>query len=85
MAFFTQVTVAGRGLTAVGVVMGQGQGGGTPALLAAAGEAAERLVDSVAPAIRVSTIAAPAATGGPGGDAGSSGQPQRNHYLHKNT
>jgi serine-type D-Ala-D-Ala carboxypeptidase (penicillin-binding protein 5/6) len=47
LAFFTQVTVSGRRETAVGVVMGQGQGSDTPALLSAAGEAAERLVDSV--------------------------------------
>ena len=53
LAFFTHVTVGGRRLTAVGVVMGQGQGSDTSALLAAAGEAATQLVDSVAPAIRV--------------------------------
>ena len=52
LAFFTRVTVGGRRLTAVGVVMGQGQGSETSALLAAAGEAAEQLVDSVAPATR---------------------------------
>jgi hypothetical protein len=69
LAFFTQVTVGGHGLTAVGVVLGQGMGSDTPALLAAAGEAAQQLVESVAPAIRVRTIAAPG-TGGPGGDAG---------------
>jgi serine-type D-Ala-D-Ala carboxypeptidase (penicillin-binding protein 5/6) len=50
LAFFTHVTLNGRALTAVGVVLGQGQGGDTSALLAAAGEAAQRLVDSVAPA-----------------------------------
>ena len=66
LAFFTHVTVGGRRLTAVGVVLGQGEGSDTSALLAAAGEAAEQLVDSVAPAIRVRTIAAPGA-GGPGG------------------
>ena len=51
LAFFTHVTVGGRGLTAVGVVMGQGQGQGsdTSVILAAAGEAATQLVDSVAP------------------------------------
>ena len=47
LAFFTHVTVGGRRQTAVGVVLGQGQGSDTPALLAAAGEAAEQLVDSV--------------------------------------
>ncbi|MFZ0973114.1 MAG: serine hydrolase [Solirubrobacteraceae bacterium] len=47
LAFFTDVTVGGRRQTAVGVVLGQGQGSDTPALLAAAGEAAEQLVDSV--------------------------------------
>ena len=49
LAFFTHVTVGGRGLTAVGVVLGQGQGSDTSAILAAAGEAAQQLVDSVAP------------------------------------
>jgi D-alanyl-D-alanine carboxypeptidase (penicillin-binding protein 5/6) len=43
LAFFTRVTVGGRRATAVGVVMGQGEGSDTSALLAAAGEAAERL------------------------------------------
>ena len=47
LAFFTQVTVAGRRQTAAGVVLGQGQGRDTSALLAAAGQAAEQLVDSV--------------------------------------
>ena len=53
LAFFTHVTVSGRRLTAVGVVLGQGQGSDTSALLAAAGEAAEHLVASVASASRV--------------------------------
>jgi D-alanyl-D-alanine carboxypeptidase (penicillin-binding protein 5/6) len=68
LAFFTHVTVGGQGLTAVGVVMGQGQGSDTSVILAAAGEAATRLVDSVAPAIPARTLAAPGA-GGSGGDA----------------
>jgi serine-type D-Ala-D-Ala carboxypeptidase (penicillin-binding protein 5/6) len=75
LAFFTHVTVGGHGLTAVGVVMGQGQGSDTSVILAAAGEAATQLVDSVAPAIRVSTIAAPAAAAGPGGDPSTNAQP----------
>ena len=45
LAFFTHPTVGGREVTAVGVVMGQGQGSDTSALLAAAGETAERLLD----------------------------------------
>ena len=45
LAFFTQVTVAGRGLNAVGVVMGQGEGSETSGLLVAAGQAATRLVE----------------------------------------
>ena len=65
LAFFTHVTVGGRRLTAVGVVLGQGQGSDTSVLLAAAGEAAKQLVESVAPAIGVRTIAAPGAAGGP--------------------
>jgi D-alanyl-D-alanine carboxypeptidase (penicillin-binding protein 5/6) len=48
LAFFTRVTAGGRRRTAVGVVMGQGEGSETAALLAAAGEAAEQLVDSAA-------------------------------------
>jgi D-alanyl-D-alanine carboxypeptidase (penicillin-binding protein 5/6) len=74
LAFFTNVTVGGRPATAAGVVMGQGQGSDTSAILAAAGGAAQQLVESVAPAIRVRTIAAPGA-GGPGEDAGSHGLP----------
>ena len=50
LAFFTPVTVDGRRVTAAGVVMGQGQGSDTPVILAAAGEAATRLVQSVASA-----------------------------------
>jgi D-alanyl-D-alanine carboxypeptidase (penicillin-binding protein 5/6) len=69
LAFFTHVTVGGRRLTAVGVVMGQGQGSDTSVILAAAGEAATQLVESVAPAIHVRTIAVHGA-GGAGGDAG---------------
>jgi D-alanyl-D-alanine carboxypeptidase (penicillin-binding protein 5/6) len=52
LAFFTHVTVKGRRLTAVGVVLGQGQGSDTAGLLAAAGHAAEHVVDSVARASR---------------------------------
>jgi D-alanyl-D-alanine carboxypeptidase (penicillin-binding protein 5/6) len=74
LAFLTHVTVGGHGLTAVGVVMGQGQGSDTSVLLAAAGKAATHLVESVAPAIRVRTIAVPGA-GGRGGDAGRPGPP----------
>ena len=47
LAFFTHVTVDGHRVTAAGVVMGQGQGSDTSAILTAAGEAAEQLVDSV--------------------------------------
>jgi serine-type D-Ala-D-Ala carboxypeptidase (penicillin-binding protein 5/6) len=43
LAFFTPVTVGVQRSTAVGVVMGQGEGSETSVLLAAAGEAAERL------------------------------------------
>jgi D-alanyl-D-alanine carboxypeptidase (penicillin-binding protein 5/6) len=45
LAFFTHAMDGGRRQTAIGVVMGQGEGSDTSALLAAAGEAAERLVD----------------------------------------
>jgi D-alanyl-D-alanine carboxypeptidase (penicillin-binding protein 5/6) len=59
LAFFTQVTVGGRSLTAVGVVLGQGQGSDTSALLTSVGEAATQLVESVAPAPGGPTIASP--------------------------
>ena len=75
LAFFTHVTIGGRQLTAVGVVLGQGQGSNTQALLAAAGEAAQQLVDSVAPAIGRSTIAAPTASAGPRGNDDRGGRP----------
>jgi D-alanyl-D-alanine carboxypeptidase (penicillin-binding protein 5/6) len=55
LAFFTPVTINARRMTAVGVVLGQGQGSDTSALLAAAGDAAKQLVESVAPTIPVST------------------------------
>jgi serine-type D-Ala-D-Ala carboxypeptidase (penicillin-binding protein 5/6) len=48
LAFFTHVTVSGHRRTAVGVVLGQGEGSDTRALLRAAGDAAEQLVNSVA-------------------------------------
>lgn len=48
LAFFTHVTANGHWETAVGVVMGQGEGGDTGDVLAAAGQAAERLVASAA-------------------------------------
>jgi serine-type D-Ala-D-Ala carboxypeptidase (penicillin-binding protein 5/6) len=51
LAFFTQVTVGGRRLTAAGVVLGQGQGSDTSVIVGAAGEAAKRLVESISPAI----------------------------------
>jgi D-alanyl-D-alanine carboxypeptidase (penicillin-binding protein 5/6) len=59
LAFFTDVTVGGRRLTAVGVVMGQGQGSDTSVILAAAGEAAKQLVDSAAPSAGGPPIASP--------------------------
>jgi D-alanyl-D-alanine carboxypeptidase (penicillin-binding protein 5/6) len=60
LAFFTHVTVAGRPQTTVGVVLGQGEGTDTSDLLAAAAEAAEQLVGSVAPAALVPTSGAAA-------------------------
>jgi serine-type D-Ala-D-Ala carboxypeptidase (penicillin-binding protein 5/6) len=69
LAFFTHVTVGGRRLTAVGVVLGQGQGSDTSEILAAAGQAAEQLVDSAVSASRVRTTAAAGAAGGRGPDA----------------
>jgi D-alanyl-D-alanine carboxypeptidase (penicillin-binding protein 5/6) len=68
LAFFTHVTAGGHRLTAVGVVMGQGQGSDTSAILAAAGGATMRLVESAAPASRAPAIATPGARR-PGGGA----------------
>ena len=48
LAFFTDVIVGGQPVTAAGVVMGQGEGSDTRAILSAAGEAAQQMVDSVA-------------------------------------
>jgi serine-type D-Ala-D-Ala carboxypeptidase (penicillin-binding protein 5/6) len=62
LAFFTQVRSGGRLLTAAGVVMGQGEGSDTRAILAAAGEAAEQLVASVvamSPPLAMSSSVAP--------------------------
>lgn len=55
-AFFKHMTVSGRRLTLVGVVLGQGEGAETSVLLGAAAAATQRLVGSVAPAIRVRTV-----------------------------
>jgi serine-type D-Ala-D-Ala carboxypeptidase (penicillin-binding protein 5/6) len=48
LAFFTHLTRGGRPETVAGVVMGQGEGSDTRAILDAAGEAAQQLVASVA-------------------------------------
>jgi glucose-6-phosphate isomerase len=99
LAFFTHVTVGGRLMTAVGVVLGQGQGSNTSALLAAAGEAAEQLIDSASSAARERAAGASGAVSGPRGNAGGhrhpllpapgrpSAQPccRRNHYPQENT
>jgi serine-type D-Ala-D-Ala carboxypeptidase (penicillin-binding protein 5/6) len=58
LAFFKHVTVDGRRLTLVGVVLDQGQGAATSVILEAAAAAAQRLVTSVAPAIRARTVLA---------------------------
>ena len=68
LAFFTRVTVGGRPLTAVGVVMGQGHGNNTSEILAAAGSAAKQLVESAAPSSGTST---PGASGAPGAAVGA--------------
>jgi D-alanyl-D-alanine carboxypeptidase (penicillin-binding protein 5/6) len=73
LAFFTRVSAGGRRRTAVGVVMGQGQGSDTSVLLAAAGAAAQELVASVAPATPVRTITVVPALGGQRRSAGSPG------------
>jgi len=64
LAFFTHVTVGGRRVIAAGVVMGQGDGSNTSAILAAAGEAAEQIVDSATTVRGAHTIPAIGAPGG---------------------
>lgn len=56
LAFFKVFRVDGRRMTVVGVVLGQGSGGETSVILAAAAAAAQRLVGSVTPAIRARTV-----------------------------
>ena len=75
LAFFTQVTVGGRSQTASGVVLGQGQGSDTSALLASAAAAAEQLVNSVAPALTVGASPTPDTTDGRRRDARSHRRP----------
>jgi serine-type D-Ala-D-Ala carboxypeptidase (penicillin-binding protein 5/6) len=58
LAFFKYLTVAGRRITEVGVVMGQGTGSDTEAILGAAGYAATNLVKSVTPQIKARTVLA---------------------------
>jgi D-alanyl-D-alanine carboxypeptidase (penicillin-binding protein 5/6) len=70
LAFFTNVTIGGHWLTAVGVVLGQGQGSDTSVILAAAGNAAEQLVQSAAPTSGTSTLGAPGPGGAPMGAVG---------------
>ena len=72
LAFFTHVTVDGRRQTAVGVVLGQWENNNTSVVLAAAGEAAEQLVNSVVAASGVPTTATP----GVAGDRGQKGDSQ---------
>ena len=67
LAFFTQVTIGGRPATAVGVVLGQGQGSNTQAILAAAADAARQLVQSAVPASAASTPPTPGPAGAPMG------------------
>jgi serine-type D-Ala-D-Ala carboxypeptidase (penicillin-binding protein 5/6) len=74
LAFFTGVTAGGHAMTAVGVVLGQGQGSDTSALLGAAADAARQLVDSVSSGTGLRTPSAPP----PGPDINGSHYPQEN-------
>jgi serine-type D-Ala-D-Ala carboxypeptidase (penicillin-binding protein 5/6) len=65
LAFFTRVRVRGHPTTAAGVVMGQGEGSNTKAILTAAGEAAEQMVASVVAVNGSRTTTAPGAPRGP--------------------
>jgi hypothetical protein len=64
LAFLTRVRVSGHLLTAAGVVMGQGEGSNTKAILTAAREAAEQMVASVVPLNGARTTTASGAPGG---------------------
>jgi hypothetical protein len=75
LTFFTHVTVGGRSVTAVGVVLGQWPSNSTSVSLAAAGKAAQRLVASVAPASGEPTTAA-------GGGEGQDSSPGGRHARH---
>ena len=61
LAFFTDVRSGRRLLTVAGVVMGQGEGSDTNSILAAAGEAAEQMVASVAQVSRARMMSVPRA------------------------
>jgi serine-type D-Ala-D-Ala carboxypeptidase (penicillin-binding protein 5/6) len=83
LAFYRHVTVAGRRITEVGVVMGQGTGSDTTMILGAAGYAASAMARSVTPHITVRTVLGAGstvlrATGAGGGTvAGKTAQPLR--------
>jgi serine-type D-Ala-D-Ala carboxypeptidase (penicillin-binding protein 5/6) len=66
LAFFTHIRAGGHQQIAAGVVLGQGEGGSTSVSLVAAGQAAERLVESVAPGSFAPTVVTPTAEGGQG-------------------
>ena len=66
------MTIDGRRQTAVGVVLGQWENNNTSVVLAAAGEAAEQLVNSVVAASGMPTTATP----GVAGDRGQKGDSQ---------
>jgi serine-type D-Ala-D-Ala carboxypeptidase (penicillin-binding protein 5/6) len=70
LAFFTTVSVGGHPETAVGVVMGQGHGSNTEAILGAAGAAAQQVVQSAAATRPTRTPTAPGPAGAPIGAAG---------------
>ncbi len=55
-AFFKRVTVDGRRVTLVGVVLGQGTGYATSVLLGAVAAAAQRMVTTVTPFVRARTV-----------------------------
>jgi serine-type D-Ala-D-Ala carboxypeptidase (penicillin-binding protein 5/6) len=82
LAFFTHVTIGGRRLTAVGVVLGQGHGSNTSSILAAAGEAAEQLIGPDGPGeglpmVRSAGGRAPARTQTPSRRRAALGRPAR--------
>jgi D-alanyl-D-alanine carboxypeptidase (penicillin-binding protein 5/6) len=64
LAFFTQITIRERHVTAVGLVLGQGEGDDTAVTLGAAAQAAQQLIASVGQRQPVRATVPPISAGG---------------------